>query len=554
MSMAPIRIAGSESPTIGNTSTVLRIRATEDRGLTYGILAIGGDADKFTVDWGDGSVTTINASGTGADRYAGYGVGSNDAFVHTYARVGEYRVTIDSNATWFSSASFQMDEEVAEYFTYAKLLEAVESWGTLMFNRPYTQFEYDYAMTGRSVFQGCENLARIANHKLSYILPYAFANCNSLTSPAPVIGENTNILESAFYNSPFTDTSWWPSSQKIVPEDCFDSCQFLSTVSMPYVTNVSAIAFLGCHSLSSIDLPSCTSVGDSAFEDCISLQSLDGLERAESFGDSCFLGCTSLTRMSSLDQCGVPLQNTEQNPLQALSVTSLGRGCFYGCTSITSLVSFPPSVSIIPEECFYGCTGLATEGINIPGQVTEIHTNAFMNVKASIIRFYEPPISCNSEIKREERHPELKRIDRGAFFGQAENGILYADISKNKIKTIPGADETGTIYDDNNPMIITWKIYGGTENEWFRSTSPSWAPWGIGDGWEIRVLNNAGTSYELLCSNKSCHTSIMCDDFVASPGVDWATEVSTRLDALYLASGKKVYINKNFSPYSDLKL
>lgn len=568
MSMAPVRIAGAEGMAIGGKPTVLRIRATQERGLTYGILAIGGrhidgKPDAFTIDWGDGSVTTIKAAVMGSDNmlYAGQqfsqiaGYSFYKAYVHTYALPREYRVTIDSRAEFFVSSAGHNNPEVPEYDNYAKLLEAVESWGSSMFTGAYPKYLLEYARdVGGSVFRGCKNLTSIAKHEFSYILPYSFDGCGeSLISPEPVVGQSTSIFKSAFYNSPFINTSWWPSSNGIVPDRCFEKCQNLSTISLPDVTAVSFSAFRGCSKLSSISLPSCTLLGQNAFEGCSSLTSLAGVEKAGAFLDYCFKDCTSLTTMNNLDDRGVPLENTDENPLQALSVTSLGAGCFSGCTSITSLISFPPYVTQIPSSCFSGCTGLKSGGINIPGQVTIIWANAFSGVGARNISFREPEIKYNSEVVRPARVPKLTRIDRGAFFGQDETGDLYTYMNTEKIKSIGGVDAEGSIASTTSPMIVKWSNYNTPYEikEWFRSSAPSWAPWGVGKGWNIHILNDEGNDLITTGTGLENHKQIICDDFVAPPNVGWAGTSPTRLEALYL---KIVKVNKNFSPYSDLQL
>ena len=267
--------------------------------------------------------------------------------------------------------------------------------------------------------------------------------------------------------------------------------------------------------------------------------------------------------MDGLDYRGVPLES--------LSVTSLGMRCFAGCTSITSLVSFPHLVTVIPEECFSGCTGFQSEynngsnfglfeGINIPGQVKEIHTKAFLNAGASYIRFYEPQIFYEGSEVRKQRNTTLTRIDQGAFFGQAENGTL--DTLTYKLfdirYSLGGADANGTLYGPSNKMTITFTNQGdSTIRTWFTCENspddsaptyiPTWAPWGVGEGWKIKTYNQD------INPGLNNHQKIMCFDFVASAINDkevwWKQSGDTRLDALLTADNYDVTVSKNFSPY-----
>lgn len=64
-----------------------------------------------------------------------------------------------------------------------------------------------------------------------------------------------------------------PNDIKIIPEDCFRSCESLDYISIPAnVTSIGYVAFAGCVRIVSIIIPSCVNnIEADAFKRCTSL-------------------------------------------------------------------------------------------------------------------------------------------------------------------------------------------------------------------------------------------------------------------------------------------
>jgi hypothetical protein len=118
-----------------------------------------------------------------------------------------------------------------------------------------------------------------------------------------------------------------PSSVEILCEDCFRSCNHLSSVIFEMGRKLSAIkhgAFAKCLSLTSICIPAAVkTLGTSCFEYCIKLLSVTFESRSQniSIGDRSFRGCESLASIC------IPA-----------TVQSLGITCFENCKSTVRLI------------------------------------------------------------------------------------------------------------------------------------------------------------------------------------------------------------------------
>lgn len=534
MSMAPSRIAAAGGMAIGGVSTVIRVRASEETGLTYGIplVAIARDTPaedcNITIDWGDGTVRVYPVHPE--RRYASYALSGVYEMKHTYVLPGVYRVTVDSRATDIMLGSDA--DRNPEYKTYAGMVEAVEKWGssvqlgsTLTYNSG--AFVEMLMRDGyAAAFRACANLEYVAPVKFAMVGPYAIKG-SSITTLAGMTTASTVIFKYALSESGVTDVTWWPSGQTAVPEGCFSGARSLTSLAgMEPVTSADKHAFKGCTALESLD-------------------GLSSLRYADGVG--CFEGCTSLRRLDKLDQYGVPMQS--------MALITLGYGCFKGCTALTSLVSLPHRVKELPESCFEGCTGL--QSINIPAQVLTIRAHAFKNCGATYVAFYEPAITSGGTVKRAARYAAPTRIDQAAFIGQAVSGTFYAPgMTSADLRAIKGAlSYTGTIYSPSYPMSVSWsKYYAGSlaeSKDWFTCDNPTFAPWGLGRSW---TLSFSGSGSDQTVN----HNSVICADFLTAPGDDAPPAVggSTKLECMeaavvYDSGGVRYYVTPQFSPYGE---
>ena len=271
-----------------------------------------------TIDWGDGSVTTV--SGTGYVNTS-----------HTYSNIGEYVITLNpaSGCTLGlgrdSSSYCVMGNTTNNGRVYCNILQAVE--------------------IGKNV---------------TSISSYAFYYCHSLSSV--VIPSNvTSINKNAFCSCYSLSSVVIPSSVKIISERLFSNCYSLSSVVISSsVTHISNYVFYYCHSLSSVVIPSSvTVIGSYNFQNCYSLSSVVIPIDVSIISDSMFLNCYSLSSVVN----PIISKSTFQNcySLSSVVITSnatIGNKAFYNCYSLSSVV-IPSNITSIDSYAFYNCYGMA---------------------------------------------------------------------------------------------------------------------------------------------------------------------------------------------------
>ena len=170
----------------------------------------------------------------------------------------------------------------------------------------------------------------------------------------------TSIGQYAFEGSGLLTSVTFPSSVRIISNDCFLNCISLVKADLPNaLTSIGFGAFLGTK-LSLVDIPnSVTSLGGSVFQSCSSLTSVTIGTSVTIISNSIFESCSSLT--------SVTIPN---------SVTTISSGAFKNCSTLSS-VTIGTSVTTLDSGVFEGCSYL--NFINIPNSVTTIGVNAFKN-------------------------------------------------------------------------------------------------------------------------------------------------------------------------------
>ena len=211
--------------------TRIYIRLEDGRLAPYLGIAINGTA---TVDWGDGSTSTVTGSDTTA-------VISTQ---HTYAAAGDYVIAI-----------------------------AVSGSMALVGNSSYgSQVLWKNNITG------------------SYNRPYQ----NAIQKAE--IGANTSIGGSAFYNCVSLASITIPSGVTSIDGGAFYYCYALTSITIPSgVTSINNYAFANCSALASITIPSgVTSIGTNAFQACYALTSITIPSEVTSIGTNAFYNCYGL--------------------------------------------------------------------------------------------------------------------------------------------------------------------------------------------------------------------------------------------------------------------
>lgn len=114
----------------------------------------------------------------------------------------------------------------------------------------------------------------------------------------------------------------FPTSVKTVENGAFDSCDSLTSISLPACTTVAGAAFYNCSNLTSVSLPVCTSIGNSTFNNCSNLTSLS-LPACTTVGRLAFSDCSNLTSLS-LPAC--------------TSISSRRGDTFKNCTKLQTVI------------------------------------------------------------------------------------------------------------------------------------------------------------------------------------------------------------------------
>jgi hypothetical protein len=206
-------------------------------------------------------------------------------------------------------------------------------------------------------------------------------------------------------NYGFAGSPWYDSCQRItdividegvtrIGEWAFNACINLTSVSIPNsMTWFGACAFYGCSSLTSVNIPANVIwIGEGAFNACCSLTSVNIPASVTEIGSGAFYGCSSLEDItvedgnrtySSTD--GVlfnklktvliryPEGKTQRSYYIPSSVTWISIDAFYS-SRLTS-VNIPGSVTSIGGEAFMNCCRLRS--VTLPGSVTRIDSYTF---------------------------------------------------------------------------------------------------------------------------------------------------------------------------------
>ena len=176
---------------------------------------------------------------------------------------------------------------------------------------------------------------------VTFILEYAFAGCNSLTS-VTIPNSVTWIGDYAFWRCASLTSVTIGNGVTEIGGYAFKECSSLTSVTIPdSVTHIGYGAFSGCSSLTSITIPdSVTYIGGSAFNECSRLTSITIPDGVTEIGDWAFGYCFSLTSITIPD-----------------SVTTIGNSAFSNCTGLTS-ITIPDGVTEIGDWAFYECSSL----------------------------------------------------------------------------------------------------------------------------------------------------------------------------------------------------
>ena len=240
----------------------------------------------------------------------------------------------------------------------------------------FPKYAYNF---GQACFKNCSSLTNVKLHDETIVLDEeVFCNCKNLseiTSPHKVrIDKATfkgcvslkkipnfvkNYDECSFENCEgLTEIDIISSS---IPAGCFKGCKNISKINhADKIRTINHDAFNGCSSLTTIDLPNLENIAAVAFEGCTSLKEANLGDSLTLVSNGLFTNCTSLEKVS--------IPNT---------VTTMGNKVFYNCKSLKS-IKLPNSLEAIGREVFVNCGKISS--IYIPSNVHTMQNTTFIEM------------------------------------------------------------------------------------------------------------------------------------------------------------------------------
>ncbi len=272
----------------------------------------------------------------------------------------------------------------------------------------------DNVYIGMGAFYECTSLGTAVIGKGATVDAYAFFGAG-LTS-VQLLGNGVTVNEGAFMANARLSGFDFTKLTGRVGDLAFAQCALISTVVMPYVTEIGESCFSGCLNITVLDaaaleiigvgafapyaendasgatfatvnLPSLRVVGDYAFFGCINLQTID-LSGVEKIGDYAFAACYALASVATSEKLtaipeGAFSDCTALKSIDISHVKRFGTAAFYG-VPLPEKLNIPsaefidylafveeegknyleevyaPSVTYIEEQAFVGCTRLVT--------------------------------------------------------------------------------------------------------------------------------------------------------------------------------------------------
>ena len=232
-----------------------------------------------TVDWGDGSTSTLTGTSTSIVKWT-----SN----HNYANAGDYVITlaVSGSMGFYGDASSNQGSGILRYSSSSD-------------NRNY-------------VYRNAIQKIEIGNGVIS-IIDSAFYGCHSLAS-ITIPNSVTSIGKYAFYECVSLASITIPNGVMDIGDSTFYYCYTLVSIAIPTsITSIGGSAFTNCRSLASIAIPNgVTSIGSIVFSLNYSLTSVSMSNRVTSIANLTFNNCYGMVAYDFTTCTSVPtLANTK---------------------------------------------------------------------------------------------------------------------------------------------------------------------------------------------------------------------------------------------------
>lgn len=308
---------------------------------------------------------------------------------------------------------------------------------------------------GSYAFYNCSNLTAVSfGTSLAEIDDHAFKNCVKLTNCT--FPSSLTILDSwCFENTGLTSISILSSDVKLgsgvfyncqniasvqinsyVPNEAFNNCPKLTTVSVGANVGIGYQAFYGCSSLKNITIAEGSegiSIGENSFLDCTGLETISLPQNVRYINRSAFNGCTSL-----------------QNVRLPFGLLEIGNYAFYGNTALKSIV-IPNSVIKIGYEAFgYG----SLNSILIPNSVTAIGDNFCNN--SAVIQCYPGSYAQSYATNKNYQTALLQPVASSSLsFSAATVYMNVDDVKKLSYAIAPANTTDAIIWESSSSRIAT---------------------------------------------------------------------------------------------------
>lgn len=332
---------------------VFKVRANESNDYMVYLPVNGNDGNEFTVDWGDGTFTRMDASSPDKD----------EPVSHVYQGItgtgASFRVTLSGTVRRLNAT------KIPEGLRSG--IVKVIQWG----NTGLTDIT--------DAFNGCTGLVSLpADETLAFgevsSFHGAFSNCPRLEQVSPRLFASAAKAED--FGAVFSNCE----SLRVIPESLFAACQSAESYESAfrdcrYLESLPSRLFEGSQALSFNNVfDGCTrlsQVPEDLFQDCSSVRSVSSAFRScrnlEVIPGRLFAGCPELTDVSSVfESCAlesIPAELFASNPkMERLDgafrycskLTSVPGNLFDACTSVSSV-----------DALFRGCAGLKTVPVTI---------------------------------------------------------------------------------------------------------------------------------------------------------------------------------------------
>ncbi len=266
--------------------------------------------------------------------------------------------------------------------------------------------------------------------------------------------EGSNITFLSLREFENLETVTFPSSQKKIPDDCFNSCKKLKHATISEgVESIGFSCFKNCEYLEKITIPSSvTEIGDEAFYNCKSLADIewdkninigrkvfDGTAYVNNYPEDFLLthNNTVLYKYTGKDKTAVIPDSVKRIEEYAFSASAAEKIVYPSTLKTITMHAFSEAYNLkdmefkgkideIETEAFSYCTSL--EKPIIPDGITEIPPCCFMwcenmqtaKIPSHIKKIGESAFACNKSLKTLEFEDGLEIIDFDAFLDCSE--------------------------------------------------------------------------------------------------------------------------------------